>query len=130
FVISSLTGFVNPFKETVFDIKTAFNIYKEMHKYDLITSQGEFFEKSDFELADVYINGEFDGMGGFVGKVRIYDQIVDYVYLNPRKKDSRSFYGNVPMELGYSQGNRNESIQDEFSFNKISNKVKNYGGLY
>jgi len=130
FVISSLTGFVNPFKETTIDINTVFNIYKDIQKYDLITSQGDFFEKSDFELADVYIKGEFDGMGGFVGKIRIYDETIDYTYLNSRKKDLRSFYGKVPMELGYSQGFRTESIQDEFSFNKITNKVKNYGGLY
>src|SRR5690606_1927998 len=71
FVISSLTAFTNPFKDNIIDISTEFNIYKGSESYDLLTSQGLFFDKSDFKLADVYINGEFDGNGSFSGKVRI-----------------------------------------------------------
>lgn len=130
FVISSLTGFTNPFKDSSVRIETAFNIHKESETYDLLTSQGEFFEKSDFQLADVYIKGEFNGNGSFTGKIRIYDEEIDYIYTHPRKKNSRSFYGKIPIELGYSQGNRKESIQDELSFDKIRHKVDSYGGLY
>jgi Histidine kinase-, DNA gyrase B-, and HSP90-like ATPase. len=130
FVISSLTGFTNPFKDTVIDITTKFDIYKETENYDLLQSEGEFFNKSDFDLADVYINGLFDGYGSFNGKVRIFDQSIDYTYTNPRKKDKRSFYGKIPIELGYSQGVEKSSALSEVQFEKISAKVSEYGGLY
>ncbi|WP_330747148.1 ATP-binding protein [Chryseobacterium sp. CP-77] len=130
FVTSSLIGFTNPFKKTSIDIETVFNIHNDSETYDLLTKQGNFFDKSDFELADVYIKGDFDGNGNFVGTIRIFDEIIDYTYTNPRKKDKRFYYGNIPIELGYSQGEEKSSILSEVQFNKISNKVKEYGGLY
>ncbi len=130
FVISSLTAFTNPFKDTTIKISTVFNIYKGAESYDLLTSQGLFFDKEDFKFADVYIKGEFDGNGSFTGKIRIYDQEIDYSYTNPRKKDKRAFYGKVPIELGYSQGEEKSSNLTETQFAQISKKVKEYGALY
>lgn len=130
FVISSLTGFTNPFKDNNIRISTTFNIYKDAENYDLLNSRGNFFTKADFNLADVYIKGEFDGNGAFFGKVRIYDQIIDYSYLNSRKKDKRSFYGTIPIELGYSQGEEKSTSLEEDKFDLIGAKVKEYGGLY
>ncbi len=130
FITSSLIGFTNPFKETSINIETVFNIHNESETYDLLTRQGNFFEKSDFELADVYIKGDFDGNGSFNGTIRIFDKTIDYTYTNPRKKDKRSFYGNIPIELGYSQGEEKSSNLSEVQFDRISNKVKEYGGLY
>ncbi len=130
FIISSLTGFTNPFKDTSVNIKTSFHIYKDSEPYDLLTSQGLFFDKLDFELADVYINGEFDGNGNFKGKIRIYNELIDYNYTNPRRKDKRTFYGRVPIELGYSQGEEKSSELSENQFATLKNKVAEYGGLY
>jgi|GEM_PF-736855 len=131
FVISSLTGFTNPFKEIPFiNVETKFNIYKQIESYNLLTSQGDFFDKSDFDLADVYIKGEFDGNGNFNGNIRIYNETIEYNYTNPRRKDKKSFYGKVPIELGYSQGEERSSTLTENQFTGISNKVKEYGGLY
>lgn len=136
FVISSLSGFTNPFEISENDnktriIKTEFPIHKEKgFDYDLLTSQGNFFTKDDFELADVMINGEFDGNGSFEGKVRIYDETIPYSYINPRKKDKKSFYGRIPIKLGYSQGEEKSTLLDENSYAKIKNKIENYGGLY
>lgn len=131
FIISSLAGFANPFKEkSSINIFTTFNIYKESESYDLLTSQGSFFNHSDFELADVYIKGEFSGEGSFTGKIRIYDETIDYTYSSPRRKDKRSTYGKVPIELGYSQGEEKSSTLTEQQFAKLKNKVTEYGGLY
>jgi signal transduction histidine kinase len=131
FVISSLSGFTNPFKDTETKVNTEFPIHiSRGYDYDLLTSQGNFFTKEDYELADVMIDGEFDGNGSFTGKIRIYDQIIDYSYTNPRKKDKRSFYGKIPIVLGYSQGLEKSSLLDENSFKKIKDKVFAYGGLY
>jgi signal transduction histidine kinase len=130
FVTSSLTAFTNPFKKTSININTKFYIHKEDETYDLLQSRGEFFSHSDFELADVYIKGEFDGNGTFNGKIRIFDKLIDYTYTNPRKKDKRSKYGMIPIELGYSQGEEKSTILSDVQFAKISSKVKEYGGLY
>jgi signal transduction histidine kinase len=130
FVISSLTGFTNPFKDLISEVTTAFNINKENETFDLLNSRGNFFTKADFDLADVYIKGIFDGNGTFDGLIRIYNEVIDYSYTNPRKKDKRSFYGSIPIELGYSQGEEKSSNLTESQFNGLFNKVREYGGLY
>lgn len=131
FVLSSLSGFTNVFKEENNLIKTKIPVHKsEGQEYDFLTSQGNFFETKDYDLADILIDGVFDGNGNFQGKIKFYDELIDYSYTNPRKKDVRNFYGSFPIKLGYSQGQEFSSKLDEESFDKIGEKVKNYGGLY
>ncbi len=130
FVITSLSGFANPFKEKTLDISTGINIHTKSEQYDLLTSSGNFFTIKDFELADVFIKGKFDGKGGFKGQIRIYDQTIDYEYLNPRKRKSTSFYGEIPIELGYSQGEEKSSLLTEQQYASLKVKTKLYGGLY
>lgn len=131
FVISSLSGFTNPFKKIEIKVETFFPIHKEKgNDYDLLTSQGKFFTKDDYLLADVLIDGEFDGNGSFTGKIRIYDKTIDYSFSNPRQKDARNKYGSIPIKLGYSQGEERSSQLDDVSFKKLKEKVSNYGGLY
>lgn len=131
FVLSSLSGFTNVFKNEDVPVKTFIPIHKDDNQeYDFLTSQGSFFESKDYELADILIDGNFDGNGNFTGKLRFYDTIIEYNYTNPRKKDSRNFYGLVPIKLGYSQGEESSSKLDDESFDRIRKKVLNYGGLY
>lgn len=131
FVISSLSGFTNPFKESHNNVKSKIPVYKgNGEQYDLLDSEGNFFSPKDYELADVLINGEFDGNGSFNGELTIYDEIIPYSYTNPRKKDSRSFYGSFPIKLGYTQGRESESKLKGDAYTKISSKVSEYGGLY
>ncbi|WP_293888604.1 MULTISPECIES: ATP-binding protein [unclassified Sphingobacterium] len=130
FVVSSLTAFTNPYKKLNFNINSSFLINSGEGPIDLLTSRGNFFNRADFDLADVYIKGEFDGNGSFKGDVRIYDQIIKYTYTNPRKKDRRSFYGRIPIELGYSQGEEKSSSLTESQFAALKSKVAEYGGLY
>lgn len=131
FVISSLSGFTNDFKKDNNLIKTSIPIYKEIdQEYNFLTSEGKFFTSDDYDLADIIIEGKFDGTGKFNGKLKIYDEIIDHNFINPRKNDSRNNYGNVSIKLGYNQGFEKESIQNEVSYEKIKKKVSNYGGLY
>ena len=131
FVISSLSGFTNPFKENLQNINTKIPVYKEdSNLYDFLDSEGNFFSKDDYQLADVIIDGEFDGNGSFNGKLTIYDEVIPHSYTNPRKKSTKGFYGICPMKLGYSQGLESESKLEGAAYQKISNKVSEYGGLY
>lgn len=131
FVISSLSGFTNEFQDKRLGIKTEIPVHSADDKiYDFLNSEGNFFTSKDYDLADVIIDGKFDGEGSFEGTLKIYDEIIKYSYTNPRKKDSRTNYGSYPIKLGYSQGNASDSKLDENAFKKINDKVSRYGGLY
>ena len=129
-IISSLTAFINPFKGEKSKISNYFFIHSDNETFDLLNFRGNFFTKADFDLADVYINGIFDGHGSFKGKIRIYDEIIDYEYKNPRKGDKRSFYGEIPIELGYTQGEEKSTLLTESQYKSLKDKVAEYGGLY
>ena len=131
FLIASLSGFSNPFKKTEIELETKFNIHRERKdEYDLLTSKGGFFKPDDYNFADVVIDGEFDGNGSFTGKIRIYDQELNYCYTSPRRKDSRNFYGKIPIKLGYNQGEEKSSSLNSNDYQRIKKKVEDYGGLY
>ncbi|MEG0915390.1 MAG: ATP-binding protein [Myroides sp.] len=131
FVISSLSGFTNDFLSNNNIVKTSVLVYAYNNQpYDFLNSYGNFFNNKDFDFADVLIEGEFDGKGSFSGKLKIYDETIDYKYLNPRKKDKRNEYGSFPIRLGYSQGRPSESKLELNSWKKINDKVTEFGGLY
>lgn len=129
-VTTSLIGFTNPFKYDKPKIEIKFNVFQNESNYDLLQTSGEFFKCSDFKLADVYIKGLLDGNGNFNGIIRLYDNIIEYSYTNPRKKDKRTIYGTVPIELGYLLGEKETTKLPELQFDKFSKKIKEYGGLY
>lgn len=130
FFTSSLVNFTNPFKKERVNIDIKFNIYKDNLSYDLLQSSGEFFNNSDFEIADVYIKGVFDGTGNFEGILKFHNETIPYSFSNPRKRDKRNNYGEVPFELGYSMGDETRSELSEFEYQKINTKVTEYGGIY
>lgn len=131
FVIQSLSGFTNDFIENNNIISTSIPIYGvDEQPYDFLTSLGNFFTSKDYELADVLIEGKFDGKGSFIGTLKIYDELIPYSYTNPRKKDKRNEYGEFPIKLGYSQGFESESKLESNAWQKINDKVTEYGGLY
>lgn len=131
FIISSLSGFTNDFKANNKIVKTSIPVYKEENfEYDFLTSQGNFFSSEDYELADIIIDGTLDGKGEFKGKIKIYDEVIDYANLNPRRNDNRNYYGTVALKIGYSQGQEKDSKFKETAYQKINKKVSEYGGLY
>lgn len=131
FTLSSLLGFTNVFNEDNKKIKTSIPVYNfDNQEYNLLTSLGEFFDSKDFNFADIVIEGLFDGKGEFKGKLKIYDETINYDFFSPRKKDARNNYGSFPAKLGYSLGNDSSSKLDKTSFDYIKDKVTNYGGLY
>ena len=131
FVLSSLSGFTNVFKEENPSVETSIPIYKnDGQVINFLTAQGNFFETKDFDFADIVIDGNFNGDGNFEGKLKIYDELIDYSFSSPRKRDKRSNYGNFSIKLGYSLGEDKSSKLDKNAFDKIKEKVDNYGGLY
>lgn len=132
FTLSSLLGFTNVFREdNGTKIRTRIPVYNnDNQEYNLLTSLGDFFDYKDFNFADIVVDGLFDGNGNFTGNLKIYDEIIDYNFFSPRKKDNRNNYGSFPVKLGYSLGQDFSSKLDKTSFDYIKEKVTNYGGLY
>lgn len=131
FIASSLSGFTNEFVENNKIVNTAIPIYKDRNsEVDFLTLYGQFFSSDDFDFADVVIDGVFDGDGSFNGVLKLYDEEIKYSYTNPRKKDSRSFYGSFPIKVGVSQGRESESKLESNAWKRISDKVSANGGLY
>ncbi len=131
FLLSSLSGLTNDFIENNKIVKTSFPVFKKnVAEFDLLTSQGLFFTAKDYDLADVIINGVFNGLGSFQGTIKIYDTEFPYTYTNPRKKDQRNNYGAFPLKIGVSQGIESESKLSRDAWSRINTKVSNNGGLY
>ena len=106
FVRTSLAGFTNQFKPK--NDRLPFTCKFLMHKdsnelvpSDFFTSSGQFFDEEDYELADIIIDGYFDGNGTFAGSLKLYDKVINYSYTNSRRKDVRNYYGKFPIKLGY-----------------------------
>ncbi len=131
FILSSLFGFTNDFKEQKKDIQVSLKIFDgDNQSYELLNSSGNFFDATDYDLADVIIAGNFDGNGNFIGTLQIFNDIIDYSFSTIRTKNKKNYYGPCSIKLGYSQGFQSESKLDEFSWKKINDKVENHGGLY
>ncbi len=131
FIASSLSGFTNEFIKNNKIVNTTIPIFKDIDiQVDFLTLYGQFFSFEDFDYADVVIDGVFDGKGSFNGKLKFYDEEINYSYTNPRKKDKRNFYGSFPIKIGISQGLENESKLQANAWKRISDKVRANGGLY
>lgn len=132
FIMSSLSGFTNEFKnKKTSKVNTQIPIFQsDGSSYDFLTSKGLFFNKKDFELADVIIDGKFDGKGSFKGILTLYDEDFPYSFTNPRKKTKTNDYGSYEMKIGYSMGKQTESKLSEDVYTKFKKRLDMIGGLY
>lgn len=135
FVRTSLAGFTNQFKPKSdrLPFTCKFLIHKDSNELvpnDFFTSSGQFFDEEDYELADIIIDGSFDGNGTFAGTLKLYDKVINYSYTNSRRKDARNNYGKFPIRIGYSMGKVEDSSLKEESWSRINKKVDAYGGIY
>ena len=131
FIISSLSGFFNPFIEKQNDIQTHFYIHQvARYDKDLLVEEGNFFSSQDFELADVIIDGKFNGYGKFDGNLIIYGQPTPYEFEPNRRKFTKKYYGDFNIKLGYVQGAQKDSKLNENAWKRINDKLIENGGLY
>lgn len=89
----------------------------------------EFFEAPDFEEADHHIRGEFDGVGNFLGTIRIFGEDESVVEV-PCPDSSPPRCGSFTFEVGVVQGMQSESMLDPEAFGAMSARLRKLGGLY
>ena len=120
--VEKLTGLIEP------NYKTCFWIVNSAGKYDLLNFKA-FFNRDDFGLSDHEIEGSFDEIGNFTGKVRIYKKEIDHEF-RPVKKQLKSSYGPFQLKLGYISGDIKETSINPELYKKFDDKLDLYGGLY
>lgn len=135
FIRSSLVGFTNLFKPESerLPIKTSFPMHIDSAEpvgRDFFLGSGQFFDEKDYDIADIVIEGKWDGNGTFMGRLCFSSQSIDYHFKNSRRRDTRSNYGEYSIKLGYSMGREEDSFLKGETWHKIDQKVKQYGGLY
>lgn len=128
--MASLVGLFNRFNDLVCP-NTAFWINaNDNGRYNILDFAG-FFNVADFETADHLIDGEFDELGNFSGKVRIYKKPIPHTFRPPTKyKDQKTTYGPLKIKVGYIAGLKNESLLNEEQFRYFNKKLEIFGGLY
>jgi len=126
--ISALAGLFNLFKSTENSHSTKFWVVNSNGKYDLLNFKS-FFSNTDFNLSDHEIDGSFDDIGNFTGRVRIYKKEIEHVF-KPIKKQIRSQFGPFSLKLGYVSGSSKETLLNEEMFKSFNEKLELYGGLY
>lgn len=132
YVLKSISGFLNEFTENKLPLNVTFPIHKTIgHDYDFLQSKWKFFSPQDFNLGDILIDGEFNGVGQFKGSIKLYDdEPFEYIFSSSRKKDSRSDYGSFNLKLGYNMGRESESKLEGDIYTRFYEKLKEIGGLY
>lgn len=126
---SSLNGLFNVFKEENIGVSTKFVVVNENGERDLISSR-EFFTPYDFTICDHLIEGSFDENGEFKGKLRVYNTSIDHHTFRPVRKPGKTPYGKFNIKLGVLAGDPAESLLNKEQYDKISDRLISFGGLY
>lgn len=126
YIRSTLTGLHNDLNGSERDFESAFMIYSDTGRYDLID---EFFTQEEMENADHWLKGSFDENGFFSGELRIFNQFFRYTF-KPTRPYGHTSYGPFSMQWGAYEGTLKNSLRDEEEFRRIEDKLDKFGGLY
>lgn len=134
-ILQTLTGFSDSLRDK--DIGQGFKLSILTHKTDgtvyNYSLEDNFFNRDDLSAADHRFVGRFDEKGDFKGDIYIFGKLVksDYkIDCLPGGADKKLKCGPFDLVLGYVQGNQRQSILDTIQHQKLSQKLKRFGGLY
>lgn len=130
FVFSCLSGLSNVFKTKREDtpFNTKFFIYDDEIPKEVISTR-DFFDPEDFDNCDHLIQGKFNQEGHFNGEVEIYNQNIEH-HFRANRPPGKTPYGPFEIKFGYVEGSRKQSSLNNEQYNRISDKLDLYGGLY
>lgn len=115
-------------------LRTAFRDHQSRDNIvELIDPEREFFTPTNFADADHTIIGDFDSTGTFHGKVRIYEQEIEYVLPPPAKYSNKTACGAFSLAFAYLQGDIKDSLlyqKDPEEFSRLNKRLVSVGGIY
>lgn len=123
---ASLSGLHNDLENPSRDFGTQFLVYDPSGKYDIIK---DFFTQEEMRNADHWCKGKFDENGFFEGELRILNRRFKHTF-KPTRPPGIAAYGPFPIEWGFMEGDRKNSILNEEQFRNINEKLSALGGLY
>ena len=139
YIRSALAALFNPFdkeknnerKKIIGDIKNSpsFYIYKEGGEAIDFLTNSDFFTTEEFEECEHWIDGSFDSYGCFNGKIKVYGNEEEYVYIPQRKKQLTKF-GNIILKVAFWEGSLSKSTLVQDKWNIYETKAQKFGGLY
>jgi signal transduction histidine kinase len=98
-----------------------------------VVGERAFFSKSDFDNADHTFEGHVDERGNFKGRVRIFDENVEYALPSPWGDREITMCGPFSIGFAYIQGNPRESrlfAKDPAEYGVLRGRVDKFGGIY
>lgn len=125
---ASLSGMINPFKETHSNIITSCIVHRKDSSYDLI-AKGNFFDFEDIDKCEHSVQGKFDENGLFTGIVKVYGEKFNYSF-RPNRIPGFTPYGEFELKLGHIEGEFSNSIMNEDLYRSMTKKMEAFGGLY
>ncbi len=129
YIRSGLSGLGNVFKEEKPIFKTKFLIYNSEIPIDFIL-QRDFFDQSDFNNCDHLIEGIFNEVGEFEGRLEVYNEKIPTHFFKPNLPVSKTSFGVFSIKLGYVVGSGEPTTLNEQQFSTMNDKLKRVGGLY
>jgi len=112
-------------------VRAEFRDHKPTGNFDELIGSDEFFTSQDLLLADHFIEGRFDEYGQFQGTIRIYrSEPIELTLSWPEAKGRPIACGPFDIRLGVIQGKFEETLVDSEAYNRITEKMEQYGGLY
>lgn len=104
--------------------------------------QGQYIESSltrtssstptNFADADHTIIGEFDHTGTFHGKIRIYEEQIEYTLPPPAKYGNKTACGEFSLAFAYLQGDIKDLLlveKDPEEYYRLNKRLKSVGGI-
>lgn len=134
-ILQTLTGFSDVLrtKDSRQEMKLSVAFHRSdgtMRTYPL---EDGFFDCHDLLAADHRFVGHFDERGRFCGDIYIFGKLVGkghVVECLSGKGDKPAKCGPFDLVLGYVQGNQRQSMLDAVQHERLSLKLKRFGGLY
>lgn len=134
-ILQTLTGFSDALRDN--GIGQKFKLAVLTHRIDgtiyNYSLEDNFFTAEDLRLADHRFEGRFDENGNFIGDIYIFGKLVKSgckIECLQSAEGKKLKCGPFGLVLGYVQGNQRQSAMDVLNHQKLSQKLRRFGGLY
>lgn len=136
YVISTLSALFNPFDEKMksqrmealgadLSVSPSFYVYSGDGCYNFMALH-EFFTQDEFDDCEHWIDGEFDELGNFSGRIKVFGKIEKYSFTKRR----RNYHvGKMRLKVAFWEGTKANTCMPYEKWNIYEEKSKYFSGL-